>query len=152
MRIAVYGAGAMGTVLGALLSKSGANVHLITRNEAHVLGLKEKGARIVCAADNTEWKIPVHALLPSEMTQTYDVIFLMTKQRHNAEILEFLRSKLAKDGVVCTTQNGLPEESVMAVVGAPATMNAASILPSFRESAESPKLWYVGVMSLSVMP
>ena len=117
MRIAVYGAGAMGTVLGALLSKSGANVHLITRNEAHVLGLKEKGARIVCAADNTEWNIPVHALLPSEMSQTYDVIFLMTKQRHNAEILEFLRSKLAKDGVICTTQNGLPEESVMAAVG-----------------------------------
>lgn len=121
MKIAIYGAGAMGTVLGALLTKGGINVDLITRNEAHICGLKEKGARIICTADNTEWNVPVNALLPSEMTDTYDVIFLMTKQRHNAEILEFLLPKLSSDGVICTTQNGLPEESVMAAVGAKRT-------------------------------
>ena len=38
MKIAIYGAGAMGTVLGALLQKGGANVDLITRNEAHIRG------------------------------------------------------------------------------------------------------------------
>jgi 2-dehydropantoate 2-reductase len=59
----------------------------------------------------------VNALLPSEMTEKYDVIFLMTKQRHNAEILEFLLPKLTENGVICTTQNGLPEESVMAAMG-----------------------------------
>lgn len=121
MKIAIYGAGAMGTVLGALLTKGGVNVDLITRNEAHVQGLKEKGARIVCTADHTQWNVPVNALLPSEMTEKYDVIFLMTKQRHNAEILEFLLPKLTDDGVICTTQNGLPEESVMAAVGAKRT-------------------------------
>ncbi|MBO5240820.1 MAG: 2-dehydropantoate 2-reductase [Clostridia bacterium] len=121
MKIAIYGAGAMGTVLGALLTKGGVNVDLITRNEAHVQGLKEKGAQIVCAADKTEWNIPVNALLPNEMTEQYDVVFLMTKQRHNAEILEFLLPKLTDDGVICTTQNGLPEESVMQAVGAERT-------------------------------
>ncbi len=35
--------------------------------------------------------------------------------------------------------------------GAPATMNAASILLSFRESAESAKDWYTGLMSSRVM-
>ena len=35
---------------------------------------------------------------------------------------------------------------------APATMKAASIWPFFRESALSPKDWYVGLMSASVMP
>ena len=117
MKVAIYGAGAMGTVLGALLTKGGVNVDLITRNEAHVNGLKKKGAKIVCVADNTEWNIPVNALLPSEMTEKYDVIFLMTKQRYNAEILEFLLPKLTEDGVICTTQNGLPEESVQDAVG-----------------------------------
>ncbi len=121
MKIAIYGAGAMGTVLGALLTKGGVNVDLITRNEAHVQGLKEKGAQIVCVADKTQWNVPVNALLPGEMTEKYDVIFLMTKQRHNAEILEFLLPKLTERGVICTTQNGLPEESVMAAVGAKRT-------------------------------
>lgn len=117
MKVAIYGAGAMGTVLGALLTKGGVNVDLITRNEAHVRGLKEKGARIVCTADHMQWDIPVNALLPSEMTEQYDVIFLMTKQRYNAEILEFLLPKLTNDGVICTTQNGLPEEIVLQTVG-----------------------------------
>ena len=121
MKIAIYGAGAMGTVLGALLTKGGVNVDLITRNEAHVQGLKEKGAQIVCVADKTQWNVPVNALLPGEMTEKYDVIFLMTKQRHNAEILEFLLPKLTESGMICTTQNGLPEESVMAAVGAKRT-------------------------------
>ena len=117
MKIAIYGAGAMGTVLGALLTKGGVNVDLITRNEAHVQGLKQKGAQIVCVADKTELSIPVNALLPNEMQEKYDVVFLMTKQRHNAEILQFLLPKLTKNGVICTTQNGLPEESVMQAVG-----------------------------------
>ncbi len=117
MRVAIYGAGAMGTILGALLTKGGLNVDLITRNQAHVQGLKEKGAQIICAADKKELHVPVSALLPDEMTGEYDVIFLMTKQRYNAEILEFLSPHLKADGVLCTTQNGLPEESVRKAVG-----------------------------------
>ncbi|MFQ9738214.1 MAG: 2-dehydropantoate 2-reductase N-terminal domain-containing protein [Christensenellaceae bacterium] len=46
LKIAIYGAGAMGTVLGALLSDCAleAKVDLISRNRAHVEGLK-KAAR-----------------------------------------------------------------------------------------------------------
>ncbi|MBQ8308750.1 MAG: 2-dehydropantoate 2-reductase [Clostridia bacterium] len=121
MKIAIYGAGAMGTILGALLTKGGLKVDLITRNQAHVNGLKEKGAQISCVADQTELTIPVSALLPQEMTGEYDVIFLMTKQRYNGEILEFLLPRLKADGVICTMQNGLPEESVLAAAGAERT-------------------------------
>ena len=117
-KIAVYGAGAMGTVLGALLTKGGLqNVHLISRNVAHVNGLNEKGAQISCVADGKEFVIPVHALTPEQMVEKYDVVFLMTKQRQNKDVLEFLSSKLSADGVVCTVQNGLPEESVKGVLG-----------------------------------
>lgn len=117
-KIAVYGAGAMGTVLGAFLTLGGLkNVHLITRNEAHVKGLNEQGARIVCEADGNELTVPVTALLPSQMQEKYDVVFLMTKQRSNTEILQFLLPYIQPSGIVCTTQNGLPERSVADVVG-----------------------------------
>lgn len=125
-RIAVYGAGAMGTVLGAFLTESGLNVDLITRNEAHVFGLREKGAVIELTADGGEKIIKVNALFPYEMEGEYDVIFLMTKQRKNGEILEGLLPYLKSDGVVCTTQNGLPEESVANVVGQERTYGAAT--------------------------
>ncbi len=126
-RIAIYGAGAMGTVLGALLTKGGLeNVHLISRNEKHINGMKENGATIVCDAEGMEMTVKVTALFPDEMQGKYDVIFLMTKQRQNAETLNKLLPYLSEDGLVCTTQNGLPEESVAAVVGKERTYGAAT--------------------------
>ena len=117
MRVAIYGAGAMGTVLGAFLTEGGQPVDLISRNKMHVAGLRQNGATVRCVADGIEKKVQVSALLPEEMTERYDVIFLMTKQRENEAILRFLQDKLTEEGIVCTTQNGLPEESVAEVLG-----------------------------------
>ena len=125
-RIAVYGAGAMGTVLGALLTKGGLNVDLITRNKEHVQGLKEGGATVEYVAEGKEETVKVNALLPSEMSGEYDVIFLMTKQRYNEETLTYLLPYLKEDGVVCTTQNGLPEQSVAEIVGCERTYGGAT--------------------------
>ena len=124
-KIAVYGAGAMGTVLGAYLTKGGLKVDLITRNKAHVQGMKEQGAVLVLE-DGREERIAVNALLPTEMTEKYDVIFLMTKQRHNKEILTDLLPFMHENTVVCTTQNGLPEQSVAEIVGKARTYGAAT--------------------------
>ena len=124
-KIAVYGAGAMGTVLGAYLTKGGLAVDLITRNEAHVQGMKENGA-ILVLEDGKEEQIAVNALLPTEMSGQYDVIFLMTKQRHNQEILTGLLPFMHENTVVCTTQNGLPEQSVAEIIGKDRTYGAAT--------------------------
>ena len=40
MRIAIYGAGSLGTILGAFISKAGVPIELINRNKAHVECLK----------------------------------------------------------------------------------------------------------------
>ena len=125
-KIAVYGAGAMGTVLGAFLTAGGLYVDLITRNQAHVTGLREQGATIVCQADGVERNIKVHAIFPSEMAEKYDVIFLMTKQRQNSEILEFLLNKLSPNGVICATQNGLPEAGIAEIIGKERTYGAVA--------------------------
>ena len=126
-KIAVYGAGAMGTVLGALLTKGGLkNVQLITRNIDHVQGMQKQGATIVCTGDDTEITVPVSAALPTELSGKYDVIFLMTKQRFNGEILQNLLPFIHENTVVCTTQNGLPEPSVAAVIGKERTYGAAT--------------------------
>ena len=127
MKIAVYGAGAMGTVLGAFLSKSGVDVTLVCRNRAHVEALQKRGA-LVRYFDGDEEKYlcaPVKACLPEEMEGGYDLVFLMTKQRENAQIAEFLLPKLSEKGVVCTTQNGLPEERLSRILGKDRTYGAA---------------------------
>lgn len=117
VKIAIYGAGAMGTVLGAFLTAGGLPVTLVTRNETHVKGLNKDGATIVCEADGIEKNIKVKAVTVENMGVGYDIIFLMTKQRYNAEIANFLLPRLAKDGIICTVQNGLPENELAKIFG-----------------------------------
>ena len=119
MRSAVYGAGSLGTVLGAYLARSGVEIDLINRNRAHVDALKKNGAHITGTVEMT---VPVHALTPEEMTGKYDIFFLMTKQLDNREVVTFLKDYLADDGLIVTMQNGIPEDSVAEIVGAEHTV------------------------------
>ena len=119
MRSAIYGAGSLGTVMGAFLAKNGVEIDLVNRNRAHVGALKANGARITGTVEMT---VPVSALLPEEMTGVYDIIFLMTKQLNNRETVTFLKDYLAEDGVIATLQNGIPEDSVAEIVGAERTV------------------------------
>lgn len=114
MRIAIYGAGSLGTILGAYISKAGVPIELINRNKAHVEALKSKGAQVVGTVQFTQ---QVVAYVPEEMSGQYDVIFLMTKQQHNAEVVTMLKEYLAIDGVLVTFQNGLPEVQIASVLG-----------------------------------
>ncbi|MCL1829829.1 MAG: 2-dehydropantoate 2-reductase [Oscillospiraceae bacterium] len=113
MRIAIYGAGALGTILGAYLTRAGLDVTLVTRNTAHVAALNQKGAKII---GETEMLQPVKAVLPEDMSDCYDVVFLMTKQSENQATAEFIKTKIKDDGVLCTTQNGLPELKLMEIL------------------------------------
>jgi 2-dehydropantoate 2-reductase len=114
MRVAIYGAGSLGTILGAYITKGGEQIELINRNKAHIETLQTKGAKIVGTVDFTQ---AVTAYTPAEMSGTYDIIFLMTKQQYNAEVVQMLKPFLAEDGVLVTFQNGLPELQLAEVLG-----------------------------------
>lgn len=125
MRACIYGAGAMGTVLGAFMARAGEDVELVTRNLSHVAALNAAGARIGGADGGELFTCRVKALPPSAMSGRYDIVFLMTKQRDNAQTVRYISNFLAPGGAVCTLQNGLPEDSVAAVVGRENTLGCA---------------------------
>ena len=114
MRVAIYGAGSLGTILGAYINKAGVEIDLINRNKAHVAALQQNGAKVVGTIDFTQ---KVTAYTPEEMTGVYDIIFLMTKQQYNAEVVAGLKNYIAPDGVLVTFQNGLPEMQIADVLG-----------------------------------
>ena len=119
IRSAIYGAGSLGTVLGAYITKNGGQIDLINRNKAHVQALREKGASIVGTVDMT---VPVNVYTPEEMTGKYDIILLMTKQLFNKDVVTMLKDYLADDGVIVTLQNGIPEPGIAEIVGNNRTM------------------------------
>ena len=114
MRATIYGAGSLGTILGAYITKNGGEIELINRNKAHVEALRSNGATVTGTVNFTQ---KVKAYTPDEMSGRYDIIFLMTKQQHNGEVVAFLKDYLAEDGVIVTLQNGIPELQIGEIVG-----------------------------------
>ena len=121
-RNAIYGAGSLGTVLGAYITKNGGQVDLINRNKAHVEILNTKGAKIIGTVDMT---VPVTAITPDQMEGKYDVIVLLTKQLFNKDVVTMLKDYLSEEGVIVTLQNGIPEPGIAEIVGANHTMGCA---------------------------
>jgi len=119
MKYAIYGAGSLGTVMGAYLTKNGVDIELVNRNKTHVEALQTKGA---CVRGTVEFTTPVKAIFPDEMEGPYDVIFLMTKQLHNPEVVATLKPMLSAKGVIVTLQNGIPEPGIAEIVGNDHTM------------------------------
>lgn len=114
MRAAIYGAGSLGTILGAYITKNGGEIELINRNKAHVEALRSNGATVTGTV-NFNQKVTVYT--PEEMSGVYDIIFLMTKQQQNGEVVRYIKNFLAADGVIVTLQNGIPELQIGEIVG-----------------------------------
>ena len=114
MRAAIYGAGSLGTILGAYITKNGGYIELINRNKAHVEALNANGAQVT---GTMEFSQKVKAYTPDQMSGEYDILFLMTKQQNNKEVVQMLKSYLAPDGVLVTFQNGLPEMLIADILG-----------------------------------
>ncbi len=114
MKTAIYGAGSLGTILGAFINKAGEPIELINRNKAHIEALQTNGAQVV---GTVQFNQSVKAYTPAEMSGKYDIIFLMTKQQNNKEVVTTLKEYLAEDGVLVTFQNGLPEMQIADILG-----------------------------------
>lgn len=114
MRVALMGTGSLGTIIGALTAKNGGTMTLIDANKEHVEALNRNGATVT---GNMELNVPVTAITPDQMEGIYDMVFYLVKQTHNKQALAQLLPHLGENSVVCTMQNGVPEEAVAAVVG-----------------------------------
>lgn len=110
MRIALMGAGSLGTILGAYITKAGYDITLVDAYAEHVKALNETGAHVVGTVDFT---VPVKACLPEEMGGIYDVVLYMTKQTFNDTALPQVAAHVGPDSIIVTTQNGLPEMALI---------------------------------------
>lgn len=155
MRIAIYGAGSLGTILGAFITQKGTPIDLVNRNKAHVEALQKYGATITGTLNFNQ---KVTAYTPDKMSGIYDIIFLMTKQQYNHEVVTFLKDFLAKDGVIVTLQNGLPELLISEIVGEDRVLGcsvawgATMVSPGVSELTSSPDSLTFSLGSISSKP
>ncbi|HXD97673.1 MAG TPA: 2-dehydropantoate 2-reductase [Candidatus Acidoferrum sp.] len=124
MRIAIIGSGAIGCVVGGMLTKAGRDVTLIDQWPEHVDTIKRQGLRL--SGTCGDHVIPVKAMHVHELqsvTKPFDAVFVSVKSYDTewatALALPYLASP---DGVVVDFQNGINDERVAAVAGRERTL------------------------------
>jgi 2-dehydropantoate 2-reductase len=117
-KIAVLGAGAIGSSVGADLTRAGHDVTIIDQWPAQVEALKAGGIRIQMPDEDLE--IPVTALHLCDLASAnleFDVVFLAVKSNDHRWLAEFIRPYLKSDGVFVAIQNGMNDDSIASIIG-----------------------------------
>lgn len=108
MRFVIYGAGAIGGVLGARLHESGQDVTLIARGE-HLEKLRADGLTIEDDQGSRTLPIPAVADPEAARIRPGDVVVMTLKAQHSADALAALAA-VAPDATVVCAQNGIDNE------------------------------------------
>ena len=101
MQVAVYGAGAIGSVVGARLHESGVNASLIGRR-AHIDAILANGLTVKGPDQSRTVRLPASTVLADPA----DIILLTVKSQDVAEACRTI-ARLDSDATVVTMQNGV---------------------------------------------
>jgi 2-dehydropantoate 2-reductase len=112
MRVLVFGAGAMGSLIGGLLAQQH-NVTFVGR-EAHMAAIRKNGLEIT---GKTELKLPNKTILAYETVEPLkkgcgppELVMVTVKSYDTASIIPDLKQIIGPDTVLCSVQNGLDNE------------------------------------------
>lgn len=123
-RILVWGAGAIGGTVGAYLVRAGHDVTFVDIDREHVQAIRDPARGLSITGPVDQFTVMAPAFLPEETQGAWSRIFLAVKAHHTRDACAALRSHLAEDGYVLSLQNGLCENVIAQIVGAPRTVGA----------------------------
>jgi len=116
--IAVLGAGAIGSSIGADLTQAGYDVTIIDQWPAQIEALRSSGLRIEMT--DTHVEVAVRALHLCDLAaanQSFDIVFLAVKSNDHRWLAEFIKPYLKREGVLVATQNGMNDDSIASIIG-----------------------------------
>jgi 2-dehydropantoate 2-reductase len=117
-KIAVVGAGAIGSSVSADLTHAGLDVTVIDQWPAQVEALKNAGLHI--QIPDGDVKVPMRALHLCELASAnleFDIVLLAVKSYDCRWLAEFIKPYLRSDGVLVGVMNGMNDDTLAAVVG-----------------------------------
>ena len=124
MRIAFMGAGAIGGITGAFMSKAGEDVTLVDTSAEHVEKVNTDGLRVIGELGEHTVKVP--AVTPDKLEGTFDLVFLAVKAVDTDNAIEAVRGYMSEEAPVVSLQNGINEEHVAELIGKERTIGAST--------------------------
>ena len=117
-RIAVMGAGAIGSSVSADLIEAGHEITVIDQWPAQVEAIRTSGLRVTMP--DHEARVVVPALHLCELASSglqFDIVFMAVKGYDHRWMAELIKPYLALDGVLVGVQNGMNDDSLASIVG-----------------------------------
>lgn len=106
IKIAILGAGAMGSLFGARLAEAGHDVTLLDINAAHLDAIRRHGLRL--QTDEADRRVHgMQAVRPEQTGAIPDLLIVFTKAMHTRAAMAGVRHLLGPETIVLTLQNGL---------------------------------------------
>ncbi len=113
MKISIIGSGAMGSLFGGKLSKSGEDVILYDVNEAHINRVNQKGLSIHSTATGETLVVYPRATKDPEETRGSDIFIIFVKSTITELVVKQFSSFADNSSIVITLQNGLGNEEII---------------------------------------
>jgi 2-dehydropantoate 2-reductase len=111
MKIAVVGAGAMGSLFGAMLAEAGNEVWLYDVWVEHVKTINKDGLRI--EREGQTRTLSIEATTDPEQIGQAELVIIFVKSTHTASAAETARKLVGSDGVMMTLQNGMGNADIL---------------------------------------
>ena len=118
LKIAVLGAGAIGSSVGADLTRAGLDVTIVDQWPAQVEAMKANGLTIQMPEE--EVQVAVRALHLCDLSSSnleFDIVLLAVKSNDHRWMAELIKPYLGKNGVLVGVQNGMNDDSLASIVG-----------------------------------
>jgi 2-dehydropantoate 2-reductase len=111
MRTAIIGAGALGSVLGALLTEGGCETTLVERNPAEVEHVLKNGLQVGGVSGERNVKVAItadpHDAWPA------DIVLTLVKAYDTRGAVDAVSKALAPNGIALTLQNGVGNYEIL---------------------------------------
>jgi len=117
-RLAIFGAGAVGSMMGAYLTRAGHDITLIDAWPAHVETMKREGLRLT--TQNEDFTVRPNARHLAELATLraqFDVVFLTVKSYDSIWAATCIAPHLAPAGTLVSAQNSINEDWLAPVIG-----------------------------------
>ncbi|WP_251881270.1 ketopantoate reductase family protein [Grimontia kaedaensis] len=114
MRIAMLGAGAMGSVIGGHLALTDNDVVLINIDPEFVEAVNKSG--LILETGNAEHIVKVLAVTETQHLEPFDLVIVLVKSFHTQAAIESAINLVGENTMVMSLQNGLGQESLLSEV------------------------------------
>lgn len=125
LRIAFLGTGAQGASIATDFALAGLDVTFIDQWPAHIEEIRKSGITVNLPSRTINARVrALHLCEVAEITEPFDVVFLVVKAYDTRWACELIKPVLKPDGFVVGLQNGMSHTDIASIVGPERTIGA----------------------------